>query len=155
MERWDKFFFTVMEAARAMSKDSSTKVGAIIASPDRRVISMGYNGLPRGVYDDDPSRDERPQKYLWYEHAERNAIYNAREPLAGATIYVPWTPCADCARGIIQVGIKEVVMLYEHPARWAESCDVSIIMFNEADVSWRYHYNETLPENHHEPYTLV
>lgn len=98
------------EHVSAWSKDRSTKLGAVIVDDQKRIVSIGYNGFPRGVDDDIDERHERPQKYLWTEHAERNAIYNAREPLKGTTLYVPWNPCVDCARAIIQVGIERVVM---------------------------------------------
>lgn len=93
------------------SKDPSTKVGAVIVGPDNDVRAIGYNGLPRGI-DALPDRFMRPQKYVWIEHAERNAIYTAARngvPLNGCRLYLNWFPCADCARAILQAGIVEVV----------------------------------------------
>ena len=99
------------------SKDRSTRVGAVIVK-NRDVIATGYNGFPRGIDDEDDERHERPEKYLWTEHAERNAVYAAAKmghPLDGATIYVTVAEgrklfcCADCARAIIQSGITRVV----------------------------------------------
>jgi len=99
------------EAARSVDKD--TQVGCIIVGPRREVRARGHNTLPRGVRGFPASRLVRPDKYTWIEHAERNAIYDAAKngiPLRGCTMYVDLMPCADCARGIIQSGIKEVVV---------------------------------------------
>jgi len=93
------------------SRDPSTKVGCVIAGPTNEVRALGYNGLPRRV-DEAPGRLEHPDKYLWIEHAERNAIYTAARtgvPLEGCRMYVSWFPCVDCARAIVQVGLIEVV----------------------------------------------
>jgi dCMP deaminase len=85
----------------------------VIAGPAHEIRSTGYNSLPRGIRDDVPERLERPTKYLWMEHAERNAIYNAARcgtPLEGCTLYVEIMPCMDCARAIVQAGIREVII---------------------------------------------
>jgi len=96
------------------SKDPSTKVGANFKSISNGIpthpISFGYNGMPRGLNDDHPERNERPEKYLWYEHAERNAIYNAARPiLQDKIIFVSHFPNMESARGIVSSGISEVV----------------------------------------------
>ena len=94
------------------SKDRSRKVGCVIAGPNNEIRTTGYNGFPRGVNDDVEYRHERPMKYKWTEHAERNAIYNAARngiSISGCTIYVPWYPCMDCARAIVQSGISKLV----------------------------------------------
>lgn len=109
MELWDQRFLDLAEHIATWSKDRSRKFGAVIVDSQRRVVSIGYNGLVRGVDDDVPTRHVHPAKFYWAEHAERNAIYNARESLDGCTIYVPWFPCAQCARAIIQTGITRVV----------------------------------------------
>ena len=105
MSSWDNYFFELLEVVRNKSKDRSTKVGAIIVGPDNEIRSTGFNGFPRKINDDIDERHERPDKYLWTEHAERNAIYNAVRmgvPLKGCTLYVYGFPCSDCARVIIQ-----------------------------------------------------
>lgn len=96
------------------SKDPSTKVGANFKSISNGIpthpISFGYNGMPRGLNDNHPERNERPEKYLWYEHAERNAIYNAARPiLQDKIIFVSNFPNMESARGIVSSGISEVV----------------------------------------------
>jgi len=103
---------------------------------------MGYNGMPRGIDDDVDERHERPTKYLWFEHAERNAIYNAASngtALEGCTMYInSLPPCCDCARAIIQSGIIEVVVnSFDSPERWKEQCDIAIGMLKEAKVNIR------------------
>lgn len=108
--KWHKRFLRVAYETASWSKDTSTKVGAVIIGVDKKPKSFGYNGMPRDVNDDVPSRYERPEKYLFFEHAERNAIYNADVPLDGCTIYITHFPCADCARAIIQKRITAVVV---------------------------------------------
>jgi len=105
------FFMGTAYLAGLCSKDPSTKVGAVIASPNGELVSTGYNGLPRGADDSEFSRYERPLKYQWIEHAERNAIFNARRvgiPIENCSIYVPFLPCCDCLRAICQVGLKKI-----------------------------------------------
>ena len=138
---WDDSFLKLACTwAQDRSKDESSKVGAIIVRPeDRDQISIGYNGLPRGLNDDDPKKQERPLKYKYFEHGERNAIYNvARRTLKGCIMYVPGVPCTDCARGIIQVGIVEVIIQNAIvPERWYDDAKVSMGMLNEAGVKVR------------------
>jgi len=112
---WDKFFIEMAMLVSTKSKDPSTKVGCVIVGDDNAVLSIGFNGFPRGVREDVPiDRWDRPQKYSWIEHAERNAIFNAARhgiKLAGARAYLNWEPhpCADCSRALIQSGIVEII----------------------------------------------
>lgn len=141
MNKWDVYFFAIADAARSLSKDQSTKLGAVIVGPDREIRATGYNSFPRGINDHDPSRQLRPAKYHYFEHAERNAIYNAGRvgiPLKGCVLYCEWPPCADCARAIIQVGIIEVVFRNHPPlVRWGESVTAAMEMMREAGVTIR------------------
>jgi dCMP deaminase len=126
------------------SKDPSTKVGSVIVGQTNEVISIGFNGFPRGVNDDVPERWERPEKYCWTEHAEQNAVLNAARHGActmASTLYITsypakFGPCDDCCRAIIQAGIARVVT--EPPAgdiaRWTESFRRGTIMLEEAGV---------------------
>ena len=139
---WDDFFMNMCDIVAMKSKDPSTKIGAVIVSDDHRVKSLGYNGFPMGAVDNItkvPNRYERPLKYLWTEHAERNAIYNAGTIVSGCTIYINnLSPCCDCARAIIQTGIKEVVISDKPiPERWLESCGVALDMLKECGVKVR------------------
>ena len=102
---WDEYYLDICKVVAARSKDPNTQIGCVIAGPAHEIRSTGYNSLPRGIRDDVPERLERPTKYLWMEHAERNAIYNAARcgtPLEGCTLYVEIMPCMDCGRAIVQ-----------------------------------------------------
>jgi dCMP deaminase len=138
-------FFEMAVLVSQMSKDESTKCGCVIVGPGNEVRSTGYNSFPRGINDDLKERQERPQKYKWIEHAERNAIYNAARmgvSLVNCRLYQDWLPCADCARGIIQCGICEIIIdsgsykngNKEWEERWGESLRVSCTMIKEAGV---------------------
>lgn len=133
MTIWDKRFLNLAEHIAEWSKDPRTKVGAVIVDEKKRVVSVGYNGFPRGV-DDDPGRyEDRPTKHLFVSHAERNALDNSPMSVEGCIMYVPLMPCNECAKSIIQCGIKKVVCYT--PNR--EDCfnwDISRIMFNESGV---------------------
>ena len=113
---WDEYFMGVALLAAQRSKDPSTQVGACIVDSEKRILSTGYNGFPHGCSDDEfPwNRDESlgETKYQFVVHAELNAILNASgKSLAGSTLYVGLFPCNECAKAIIQAGIKEVIYL--------------------------------------------
>ncbi len=111
---WDEYFMSVALLASMRSKDPNTQVGACIVGEDKRIISTGYNGFPRGCSDDEfPwNRDGEETKYPYVVHAELNAILNAGgRNLNGSKLYVALFPCNECAKAIIQAGIKEVVYL--------------------------------------------
>ena len=111
---WDEYFMGVAKLSGMRSKDPNTQVGACIVSPDNKILSMGYNGFPIGCSDDEfPwSRDGEglDSKYLYSTHSELNAILNYRGgSLDGAILYVSLFPCNECAKAIIQSGIKEII----------------------------------------------
>lgn len=140
---WDQRFMDLARLVASWSKDRSRKVGAVIVGPGREVVAVGYNGFPRGVDDAVESRHERPAKYRWTEHAERNAIYNAARTgasLAGTTIYLPWYPCMDCARAIVQAGILEVVAIEPdwNDPKFADDFRDVPALFTEACVAVRF-----------------
>ena len=111
---WDEYFMGVAKLAARRSKDPSTQVGACIVSPDDIIISTGYNGMPKGCSDDEfPwEREGEETKYPYVVHAELNAILNANgRDLRGSRVYVALFPCNECAKAIIQSGVKEVVYL--------------------------------------------
>jgi dCMP deaminase len=135
----DQFMQLAEFKAELFSKDNSTKVCAIIVAPESlQELSSGWNGMPRGIDESLLERSVRPEKYLWYEHAERNAIYNASRdgtPLKGSIMVVNRYPCADCARAIIQCGIRSVITnTPESNTTWNESWRVSSIMLGEAGI---------------------
>ena len=111
---WDEYFLGIAMLAARRSKDPSTQVGACIVSQDNIIISTGYNGMPKGCSDDEfPwNREGAETKYPYVVHAELNAILNANgRDLRGSRIYVALFPCNECAKAIIQSGIKEVLYL--------------------------------------------
>ena len=145
---WVNYFRQLANTVKLKSKDKYTQIGVVIVGDDNEIVSTGYNSFPRGIDDKIDSRQERPEKYYWFEHAERNAIYNAARigvSTKGTTMYLSCgMPCADCARGIINAGIKQIfcervdVTKGEH---WAESQERSYDMFLEADVDVRFYDN--------------
>ena len=123
---WDEYFMGVALLASMRSKDPSTQVGACIVDNENRILSTGYNGFPSGCSDDDFPWDREGDfgetKYPFVVHAELNAILNARgKNLTGAKIYVALFPCNECAKAIIQSGIKEVVYLSDKYATTKET----------------------------------
>lgn len=137
--KWLNRYFSLAEEVASWSEDESTKVGCVIVGDNKEIKSLGYNGLPRGV-EHKAERLERPNKYMFTEHAERNAIYNATLngiSLSGSTIVVTHFPCADCARAIIQSGIKHVWFRHSTGLHWNESEQASSDMFLDAKVSFK------------------
>jgi dCMP deaminase len=126
------------------SIEKGRRVGAVIVGPDNEVRSTGFNGLPRGVRDDLEERHSRVTgaKYIWSCHAEQNAIFNAARvgvALKGCTIYVPWFPCVECTKAIIQSGLTELVAYApDRPnSNWAEDFSISSQMLQEANIEVR------------------
>ncbi len=121
---WDEYFMGVAKLAARRSKDPSTQVGACIVSPDDIIISTGYNGMPKGCSDDEfPwDREGTDTKYPYVVHAELNAILNANgRDLRGSRVYVALFPCNECAKAIIQSGVREVVYLSDKYAGTKEN----------------------------------
>ena len=145
---WDDYFMTMVYLVAMRSKDHSTHIGAVIVDDRNVVRSMGYNSFVRGIDDNIPERQMRPEKYFWLEHAERNAIFNAGQNLIGCRMYTNGVPCMDCARGIVQVGIKEVIVDKSwddnNVEKWKEHADRTLEMFKEAGVTIRYWDNELI-----------
>ncbi len=111
---WDEYFMGVAMLSAMRSKDPNTQVGACIVSQDNKILSMGYNGFPNGCSDDEfpwnSGGDDIDNKYLYTTHSELNAILNYRGgSLEGAKLYVSLFPCNECAKAIIQAGIKTVI----------------------------------------------
>lgn len=141
--KWDKRFMELADTVAGWSDDPTTKVGCVLVGPGNEVLALGYNGLPRGIDDSNDTRTTAPGKYLWIEHAERNAIFAAAR-LGASTrdgrMYVSWFPCADCARAIVQAGIKEVVGREPDLSseRWGNLFRTACEIFVEAGVSVRF-----------------
>lgn len=144
---WDSYFMEMAELVASKSKDRSTKVGCVIVGPNHEVRTTGYNGFCRGIDDDVDERHERPEKYLWTEHAERNAIYNAARNgirIEDCTAYTTVFPCADCARSFIQSGVKRVVTrpIGKKTSIPVESYVLANKMFSEVGISINMIYGE-------------
>jgi dCMP deaminase len=145
---WDRYFIGLAELVSQKSKDTSTKVGAVIVGPENNIVSTGYNDFPRGVKDTLLERRERPIKYRFTEHAERNAIYNAARHgirLEGCRMYLNWEPyalCSDCTRAIIQSGIVAVIgpnrpfaaASVKKRHDWDNDFEISRVMLQESGV---------------------
>lgn len=152
---WDQLFMTQAYLMSMKSKDRSTKVGAVIVGPANDQRSSGFNSPVRGFNDLREDIHEKPKKYSFMEHAERNAIYNAARvgiPLEGCRMYVPWCPCTDCARAIVQSGITEVITHLENPKNhhetsWAQSLAWAQEMLRECGVNLRVWSGELLIPN--------
>lgn len=135
----DKRLFALAAYVGGWSKDRSRKVGAVIADRNGSVRSIGYNGFPRGADEGVVARHERPAKYLWTEHAERNAIFDAARAgvaLDGCSMYVPWFPCMDCARAIVQSGISRLVACPPDlkDVRWGGHFEAAMELLEETGV---------------------
>lgn len=142
MDSWDHRFLRLAKEVASWSKDPSTKVGAVAVGPNRNVLAQGYNGFPRGIFDYEDRYNNREVKYRYVVHAEMNVIYNASYngvSLDGATLYIHGLPpCSECAKGILQVGIKCVIIpSMVIPEQWQESWLHSSSMLNEAGVECR------------------
>lgn len=140
---WDARFMDLAIHISAWSKDRSRQVACVIVAADNSVRAIGFNGFPRGLNDEDEIRHSRPSKYLWTEHAERNAIYVAARngiPLDGCRMYLPWFPCVDCARAIVQAGLLEVISRQPDfsDVRWGEDFKVAVELLKEAGVVVRF-----------------
>jgi len=138
---WDSRWMALAQLVATWSKDRGRKVGAVIVGPDNEVRSTGFNGIPRGVDDDVEERHDAAsgEKYLWVSHAERNAIYNAAllgVSTKGCTIYVPWYPCIECAKAIVQAGIGRIVCFEPDLAdsNWGKDFEKSLIILGEGNV---------------------
>ena len=147
MRGWDRRFMQEAELKASWSKDRSRQVGCVIVNDDDVVVSSGWNGFPRGINDDVESRHERPAKYEWTEHAERNAIYNAARigvPLKGTTMYCTLFSCAPCVRSIIQSGVVRLVCPEPdwNDSKYKESLEIAREMLKEAGVVIQWYYQE-------------
>lgn len=134
MTKWTERFLDLAEHIGTWSYDPRTKVGAVIVDDRHRIISIGYNGFPRGVADKTERYEDRPTKHLFVAHAERNALDNSPMTVEGCTMYVPLMPCNECAKSIIQRGIKRVVAYTPTRDGTGFNWDITKTMFQEAGV---------------------
>jgi dCMP deaminase len=143
---WDDYFIKIAEQIKFKSKDINTKIGVVIVGMDNEIVSTGYNSFPRGIDDYSSIRQERPEKYYWFSHAETNAIINCARigvSTKGTRMYMSCPmPCADCARNIINAGIIEIICKRDINImndKWVKSSERSIQMLKEAGVKIKYY----------------
>lgn len=151
-KKWDDHFLKLAALHSALSKDRSTRVGAIIVGPDREIISAGFNGFPRGISDSEERLVDRDMKLRLIVHGEMNAVLAAARigvPLKGTTMFIAATdhsgmvwggpPCTRCAVECIQAGIKEIVSypIKTAPSRWHADLEFSKNLLDEAGVQYR------------------
>lgn len=139
---WESRFIDLAKTIGSWSKDK-TKIGAVVVGEKRQILAQGYNGFPRGIMDTEARLKDRETKLKYVVHAEMNCIYNACHNgtcLDGATLYVHGLPvCSDCAKGVIQVGIKNVFMAFDRKllvGPWGDSWNLTKSMFDEAGVGY-------------------
>ena len=132
--KWDKRFLDLACLVSGWSKDPATKVGAVIVNERKQILGIGFNGFPRGIEDKPELYANREIKLLYVSHAERNALDNCLVDLfsQNATIYCTLFPCPDCAKGIIQRGIKRIVSFYPDSDRHRP--EISTDMFKQAGI---------------------
>ena len=139
--KWDHRFLELAQYVSSWSRDPSTKVGAIIVDQNNIIKGVGFNGFPRGVADSPDRYDDRDTKLQMIVHAEVNAILNANGPVRGCKLYI-WptlmlpTVCSDCAKVVIQAGIKEIYYWHNENCapRWQEKALIVEQMFDEAGI---------------------
>lgn len=134
MSKWSERFMHLAEHVATWSKDPSTQVGCVIVDNQNRVVSLGFNGFPRGIKDLKERYIDKDVKYLFVAHAERNALDNAPLSVEGCTLYSPLLPCNECAKSIIQKGITKVISYEPEEDRPHLRWDITRQMFKEAEV---------------------
>ncbi len=148
-DKWDARFFAMADLVASWSEDQSRKVGCVVVGDANEVRSTGYNGLPRGVNAEHPERHSREdgEKYLWFEHAERNTLYNMLRSgvsTSNCRMYCNSFPCADCARAIIQSGISELRTYAPdlEDKKFGRHFEVAMEMFREGGVAVQLYSRE-------------
>ena len=143
--KWDKRYMDLAKQVGTWSKDPSKQIGAVAIGSKGQVLAQGYNGFPRGIDDNESRLNTKETKYKYVVHAEMNLIYNATFngiSLNGSTVYVSGLPvCSECAKGLIQVGVKQIVMskdsLEGADEKWLDSFELTIALVNEAGIHWK------------------
>lgn len=141
---WNRRYLGLAYEVSKWSKDPSTKIGAIAVGNKGQVLAQGYNGFPRKIRHSEERLNNRELKYKFVVHAEMNLIYNAGYngvSLDGSTVYVTGLPvCSECAKGLIQVGVKQVIMPQQEdtPEVWKNSFEFTKELFEEAGVAWQF-----------------
>ena len=138
--KWDQRYLDMAKLVSTWSKDPSTQCGAVIVNDQNEIVSVGFNGFPKGVSDTEARLNDRELKYAITLHAERNAILFAKQSLKDCTLYTfPMQCCSECAAMVIQSGIKRHISLSYNPERWQHSFELANEMFEEANVNTTYY----------------
>ncbi len=136
--KWDDYFMLLAQAAALKSKDTRQVVGCVVVGPYNNILTTGFNGFPRGVQETDERMQDKSTKLLFIAHAERNAMDQAARhgiSLHGASMFVTKHPCNECAKSIIQAGIRRVVCPPLSPdSSWSESAKLAKTMLDEAEI---------------------
>lgn len=133
--RWLRRYADLARHVAQWSKDPSTKVGAVLVGENRKQIALGYNGFPPGIADTEERLRDRPTKYRYMQHAERNVLDNAAFDARGSTLVVTMHPCVECAKSIVARGVRAVLVCDSPvPERWAESAQWARKILEEAGV---------------------
>lgn len=139
-KKWCNRYLTICKSVATWSKDPSTQVGAVVVGKKGQILTQGYNGFPRGISDNPERYADKDRKYKLVVHAEMNAIYNATyngQSLDGATMFVSGLHvCHECAKAIIQVGIRRVIAEGELKPQWVDSLELTKQLFSEAGIDY-------------------
>lgn len=140
-EKWDRYFLNLAANIATMSKDPSTKTGAVIVRSDKTAVSLGFNGFPKNMPDNPEWYNNRDEKYSRIVHCEMNALLHAREPVTGYTLYTyPFASCDRCAVHMLQAGIDKFVfpVIPEHlKERWEKTLEKTKQYFRECSVNFK------------------
>jgi dCMP deaminase len=137
--KWDERFIELAKLVGSWSKDPSTQVGAVIVDTNNRIVSIGFNGFPKGVKDTEQRLLDKDKKYAIVVHAEANALMFANSSVEGCTLYTyPFQPCSRCAGLIIQSGIKRIVSISNNNKNWEENFKLSRQLFKESGIILEY-----------------
>ena len=141
--KWKQRYLNLAKEVASWSKDPSRKIGTVAIGDRGQVLSQGYNGFPRLINDTEERYSNREIKYKYVVHAEMNVIYNASMngvSLRDSTMFIHGLPaCSECAKGMIQVGCKHIVMpRIERAGNWKDSCELTLSLFEEAGVTWEF-----------------
>tara|TARA_B110000902_G_scaffold154544_1_gene177417 strand:+ start:1612 stop:2064 length:453 start_codon:yes stop_codon:yes gene_type:complete len=144
-QKWHHRYLSLAKEVSTWSKDPSSQIGAVAVGVKGQVLAQGYNGFPRGIKHSEERLNTRELKYKFVVHAEMNLIYNATYngvSLDGSTVYVYGLPCcSECAKGLIQVGVDQVIMPKmpeDTPQIWQDSFELTAELFKEAKVAWQF-----------------
>jgi len=141
--KWKSRYLSLAKEVASWSKDPSRKIGAVAIGDRGQVLSQGYNGFPRGIEDSEERYNNREIKYKYVVHAEMNVIYNASMngvSLRDSTMFIHGLPaCSECAKGMIQVGCKHIVMpKIDIAGTWKDSCELTLSLLEEAKITWEF-----------------